>query len=136
MKEAQNKEAAAFQALLEIEDIGPSVAGDIAAFFAEKHNQQAIADLQQELTVADFVRPQSRQSAVSGKTIVFTGRLEKMGREEAKAQAEALGAKVAGSVSKNTDYVVAGAEAGSKLKKAAELGVQVLSEDEWIDIIS
>ena len=74
-------------------------------------------------------------SPVAGKTVVFTGTLVRLTRSEAKAQAERLGAKVAGSVSKKTDYVVAGAEAGSKLKKASELGVAVLSEDEWIALI-
>jgi len=72
---------------------------------------------------------------VTGKTVVFTGKLSKMGREEAKAQAETLGAKVGASISKNTDYLVAGEDAGSKLKKAGELGVKVLSEDEWLELI-
>ena len=84
-----------------------------------------------QLDVADFEAPDETDSPVAGKTIVFTGSLERMSRGEAKAKAEALGAKVAGSVSKKTDYVVVGADAGSKAKKAAELGVDVLSEDEW-----
>src|SRR5690606_22895736 len=123
------------QGLIAIEDIGPAVAEDIVAFFAEKHNQEVVRDLQKELQISDYARPKTIESAVTGKTVVFTGKLSKMGRNEAKAQAETLGAKVAGSVSKNTDYVVAGEDAGSKLKKAAELGVTVLSEDEWLEMI-
>ena len=135
MKAAKNHESAAYQELLSIEDIGPAVAEDIVAFFAEKHNQEAVRDLQKELDIADYARPKMVESAVTGKTVVFTGKLTKMGRNEAKAQAETLGAKVAGSVSKNTDYVVAGEDAGSKLKKATELGVTVLTEDEWLELI-
>jgi DNA ligase (NAD+) len=134
MKEAQDRESQAYHALLSIEDIGPAVAEDIVAFFKEKHNLDVVHDLQGELTVSDYIRPKTVDSAVAGKTVVFTGKLSKLGREEAKAQAERLGAKVAGSVSKNTDYVVAGEDAGSKLKKAAELGVRVLSEEEWIGL--
>jgi DNA ligase (NAD+) len=106
------------------------------SFFAEKHNLEVIHDLQKELTIKDFERPRAVNSKVTGKTVVFTGTLSKMGREEAKAQAESLGAKVAGSVSKNTDYLIAGEDAGSKLKKATELDVKVLTEDEWLDLIA
>ncbi|MCE9506887.1 MAG: NAD-dependent DNA ligase LigA [Alphaproteobacteria bacterium] len=134
MKECRDREGAAFQSLLGIEDIGPSVAEDIVGFFAEPHNQHAVKDLQRELTVKDFERSKTVHSPVTGKTVVFTGKLLKMSREEAKAQAEALGAVVASSVSKNTDYVIAGEDAGSKLKKATELGVKVLSEDEWLKL--
>jgi DNA ligase (NAD+) len=135
MKECKNREGEAFLALMDIEDIGPAVAEDVVAFFAEPHNQRVVKDLQQELTIKDYVRPKTAQSAVTRKTVVFTGKLSKLGREEAKAQAEALGAKVGSSVSKNTDYLIAGEDAGSKLKKAAELGVKVLSEDEWLKLI-
>jgi len=135
LKKAQDREGEAFNDLIGIEDIGPSVAADIVDFFAEKHNQDVIKDLQSELTIKDFERPKTKDSAVTGKTVVFTGKLLKMGREEAKAQAESLGAKVGSSISKNTDYLVAGEDAGSKLKKAAELGVKVLSEDEWLELI-
>ncbi|TAL37403.1 MAG: NAD-dependent DNA ligase LigA [Alphaproteobacteria bacterium] len=135
MKAAATPGSAAFQELDNIGDIGLSMAEDIVAFFAEKHNQEVIKDLRQELTIKDFARPKTVQSAVTGKTVVFTGKLSRMGREEAKAHAESLGCKVGSSVSKNTDYLIAGEDAGSKLKKAAELGVKVLSEDEWLEMV-
>jgi DNA ligase (NAD+) len=93
-----------------------------------------LARLEKELTIED-AELVATDSKVAGKTVVFTGTLERMTRPEAKSRAEALGAKVAGSVSAKTDFVVAGADAGSKLKKATELGVKVLSEDEWLEII-
>jgi DNA ligase (NAD+) len=135
MKECKDREGASFQDMLEIDDVGPAVAEDVVCFFAEPHNRQVVKDLQEELTIEDYKRPKTAQTAVTGKTVVFTGKLLKLGREEAKAQAESLGAKVSGSVSKNTDYVIAGEDAGSKLKKATELGVKVLSEDEWLKLI-
>jgi DNA ligase (NAD+) len=134
MKACRDREGAAFQALLGIEDIGPAVAEDIVSFFAEPHNLRAVEDLRQELTVKKFDRPKTVHSPVTGRTVVFTGALSKMSREEAKARAEALGAKVGSAVSKNTDYLVAGEDAGSKLKKATELGVKILSEDEWLEM--
>jgi DNA ligase (NAD+) len=133
---AADHDGAAYQTLLSIEDIGPAVAEDILAFFAEGHNKTVLADLQNELTVRAFERPTTSESKITGKTVVFTGKLSRMGRDEAKALALALGAKVAGSVSKNTDYVVAGEDAGSKLKKAAELGVTVMTEEDWLAFIS
>ncbi|MEZ0261135.1 MAG: NAD-dependent DNA ligase LigA [Alphaproteobacteria bacterium] len=135
MKEAKDRSSAAFQALDDIGDIGASMAEDIIDFFAEKHNLEVIKDLQKELDIKDYERPKTVQSAVTGKTVVFTGTLSTLGRDEAKAQAERLGAKVAGAVSKNTDYLIAGADAGSKLKKATELGVKVLTEDGWKELI-
>ena len=110
------------------------VADDIAAFFGEAHNLEVIRGLEYELEVEPVATP-ADGSPVAGKTVVFTGALETMSRPEAKARAEALGAKVAGSVSKKTDYVVVGADAGSKAKKAAELGVETLSEQAWLDLI-
>ena len=107
----------------------------IKAFFDEKHTREAIAHLLEHIEVMDVAAPAISNSAVAGKTIVFTGTLEKMTRNEAKARAESLGAKVAGSVSKKTDLVVAGPGAGSKLKNAAEFGVKVISEDEWLELI-
>lgn len=135
MDAAQAKDNESYADLTNIEDIGPSVADDVLAFFAEKHNRDVLADLQALLTVEPYERPRAVESAVTGKTVVFTGTLEKMSRNEAKARAEMLGAKVAGSVSAKTDYVVAGDDAGSKLKKAKELGVTVLTEDEWLSLI-
>jgi DNA ligase (NAD+) len=124
----------AFAKLDNIEGIGPIVAAAIADFFAEPHNLTVVDEL------LDQVKPQALEavdhaSPISGKTVVFTGTLEHMTRLEAKATAERLGAKVAGSVSKNTDYVVAGPGAGSKLKNAKDLGVKVLTEDEWLKLI-
>ena len=114
--------------------IGPEVAEAILAFADEKHNRDAVFDLLREVRPLDVIH-ETRASAVSGKTVVFTGRLETMSRDEAKAQAEALGAKVAGSVSKSTNLVVAGADAGSKRRKAEELGVDVIDEAGWSDIV-
>jgi len=122
--------------LCSIEQIGMSVADDIVLFFGETHNREAVADLRGQVT---NVRPAEKPvvaagSPVAGKTVVFTGTLTTMSRDEAKARAEALGAKVAGSVSKKTDYVVAGEDAGSKAAKAQELGIPILTEPEWLDL--
>ena len=125
----------AYAALCSIEQIGTSVADDICLFFAEPHNLQVLRDLEAALTVEDAAPAAAQDSPVAGKTVVFTGTLAKLTREQAKAGAEALGAKVAGSVSKKTDYVVVGADAGSKADKAKELGVAMLSEDEWLELI-
>ena len=135
MNAALDEESEARRDLLNIEDVGPSVADDLLAFFEERHNCDVLDDLQSLLTIESYVRPASINSAVAGKTVVFTGTLVTMTRAEAKANAERLGAKVAGSVSKKTDYVVAGEDAGSKLKSARELGVSVLSEEEWKNLI-
>jgi len=118
-----------------IEGIGDVMAHAIKAFFDERHSRDAIAHLLEHIEVIDVAAPAISNSAVAGKTVVFTGTLEKMTRNEAKARAESLGAKVAGSVSKKTDLVVAGPGAGSKLKNAQEFGVKVISEDEWLELI-
>jgi DNA ligase (NAD+) len=128
---AGGAESEAHAELVNIEGIGPVVIKALMEFFSEAHNTEALDALLEEITIEPFVMEQVARSAVTGKTIVFTGTLVQMSRSEAKALAERLGAKVAGSVSKKTDYVVAGADAGSKLKKAEELGVTVLSEDDW-----
>lgn len=134
MGEAQMRDGAAYQELMSIDGIGAVVADALLGFFAEPHNQEVLAKLEEHLTIDDAELAAS-DSPVAGKTVVFTGSLVKMTRSEAKARAESLGAKVAGSVSAKTDFVVAGEDAGSKLKKATELGVRVLSEQEWIDLI-
>jgi DNA ligase (NAD+) len=131
---ARDPEGEAFAELDNIEGIGPTVAEAIADFFGEPHNVAVIDELLQHVTPQPLERV-DHASPVSGKTVVFTGTLERMTRSEAKATAERLGAKVAGSVSKNTDYVVAGASAGSKLKNARDLGVTVFTEDEWLKLI-
>jgi DNA ligase (NAD+) len=118
-----------------IDGIGPAVAEALGDFFHEPHNAQVFDDLIAEVRPAAFVST-ARETEWSGKTIVFTGKLETMSRDEAKAQAERLGAKAAGSVSAKTDLVVAGPGAGSKLKKAAELGIRVVDEAEWAAIMA
>jgi DNA ligase (NAD+) len=117
-----------------LDQIGDTVIKSVAAYFGESHNRGIVERLKKEVTVVDAEKPKSN-SAVAGKTVVFTGSLEKMTRDEAKATAERLGAKAAGSVSKKTDYVVAGPGAGSKLAEAKKHGVQVLTEDEWLKLI-
>ena len=124
----------AFAELENIEGIGPIVAAAIADFFAEPHNVAVVEALLNEVT-PEPLEAVDNSSKVSGKTVVFTGTLERMTRSEAKARAERLGAKVAGSVSKKTDYVIAGPGAGSKLKNAKDLGVEVLSEEDWLKLI-
>jgi DNA ligase (NAD+) len=120
---------------VETAGIGPEVAGALIGFCAERHNRAAVFDLLREVRPADVIW-ETRASRVSGKTLVFTGKLETLSRDEAKAQAEALGARVSGSVSAKTGMVIAGADAGSKLKKATELGVEVITEAEWADIVA
>ncbi len=117
-----------------LDQIGDTVIDAIAAYFGEMHNRGIVERLTAQVKIRDAEKPASN-SAIAGKTVVFTGALEKMTREEAKAMAERLGAKVAGSVSKRTDYVVAGPGAGSKLGKAREAGVAVLTEDEWLQLV-
>ncbi len=128
---AKGKDTDAFRELDAIEGIGEVVAEAIADFFGEPHNVRVVNDLLAEVSPHPL-EARKTSSPVTGKTVVFTGTLEKLTRGEAKAQAERFGAKVAGSVSKKTDYVVAGTDAGSKLTKARELGVTVIDEDEWL----
>ena len=119
-----------------IEGIGPTVAESIVAFFREPHNREIVHDLLRHVTVLPEEERIATASPIAGKTIVFTGTLESMTREEAKARAERLGAKVASSVSARTDFVVAGPGAGSKLKKAQELGVKIIDEQAWLSLLA
>jgi DNA ligase (NAD+) len=130
--EANTSEA--YQDLNDIGGVGEIVADAVVEFFAEPRNVKALGELLREIEVRPAEQPR-KSSPVSGKTVVFTGSLTKFTRDEAKATAERLGAKAAGSVSKKTDYVVAGEDAGSKLTKARELGVAVLTEDDWLKLI-
>jgi DNA ligase (NAD+) len=141
LEAAQDKESDAYTELLSISGIGRSMVDDILGFIAEPHNREILDKLTlaesgqvPPVTVTDFERPPGT-SSVAGKTVVFTGKLEKMSRNEAKAQAEALGANVAASVSPKTDYVIAGPGAGSKERKARELGLNILTEQQWLDLI-
>ena len=131
---AEGEESEAWQALTGIDGLGAAAAGALVDFVREEHNREMLAALLAEVTILPQEAAAS-DSPVSGKTVVFTGTLEKMTRDEAKARASALGAKVSGSVSSKTDILVAGPGAGSKLKKAEELGIQTLSEDDWLALI-
>jgi len=134
MSAARDETSDAYQELNNIDGIGQVVADAIVEFFAEAHNAQVLEALLEEVR-PEPVEAVISSSPVAGKSVVFTGSLERMTRSEAKARAETLGAKVSGSVSAKTDIVVAGPGAGSKLKKAEELGVEVLSEDDWLALI-
>ncbi len=120
--------------LLSIDGVGPVVVEALGDFFHEPHNAEVWNDLLSEVSPPDYI-VETQDSAVAGKTVVFTGKLETMSRDEAKAQAERLGAKAAGSVSAKTDLVVAGPGAGSKLKQAAALGIEVIDEAAWAEIV-
>lgn len=141
MAAAQDRQSEEYMDLLSINGIGARMVDDILGFMAEPHNRQVVDALSQPqgnqpplVTVTDF-EPRSVASPVAGKTVVFTGALASMSRSEAKAQAEALGANVAGTVSRKTDYVIAGPGAGSKEKKARELGLTVITEQKWLELI-
>ena len=132
---AKDHASDSYQDLINIDGIGSSTAASILLFFAEDQNRAVVDDLDYLLRVQEFIAPDEDTSLVAGKTVVFTGTLETLGRSEAKVKAETLGAKVAGSVSKKTDIVIAGPGAGSKLKKAEELGIQIMTEQEWIELV-
>ena len=139
---AENRDSEAYEQLISINGMGQNMADDILHFFQEPQNVEVLDKLTHPqlgqaplLTVTDF-EPPTAVSPIAGKTVVFTGTMENLSRNEAKARAEALGANVAGSVSKKTDYVVVGADAGSKEKKARELGLNILSEMQWLELIA
>jgi DNA ligase (NAD+) len=117
-----------------LDQIGETVIDSIARYFGEAHNLGVVERLTGQVSIIDAEKPKT-DTAIAGKTVVFTGSLEKLTRDEAKAQAERLGAKVSGSVSAKTDLVVAGPGAGSKLAKARDLGVAVIDEDAWIAMV-
>jgi len=120
--------------LISVDGMGEAAAGSLVDFFNAPNNARMIENLIDQVTVIDAEAPSS-DSPVSGKTVVFTGKLEKFSRDEAKAKAQSLGAKVSGSVSAKTDILIAGPGAGSKLKKATKLGVKILTEDEWLALV-
>lgn len=136
MKDAREKTGAAWDELLNIDGLGAVMATALVDAFHTETTRDAIARLVQELDVQDVAAPDTSGSPVAGKIVVFTGTLEKMTRAEAKARAESLGAKVSGSVSAKTDLVIAGPGAGSKAKKAQDLGVELISEDDWLELIA
>jgi DNA ligase (NAD+) len=134
MDKVAERDAEAMAELDALDQVGGAVIEACAAFFSEAHNRRMVEALVSELDIQPTAAPK-RDTAIAGKTVVFTGSLERLTRDEAKAQAERLGAKVSSSVSKKTDIVVAGPGAGSKLKTATELGLEVLTEDEWLELI-
>ncbi|NVK33780.1 MAG: NAD-dependent DNA ligase LigA [Rhodobacteraceae bacterium] len=135
MSAAHDHSSEAWAELNDIDGVGTIVAEAVTEFFAEDHNREQLDALLSQVTPRDAEAVDAGDSPVAGKTVVFTGSLERMTRDEAKAMAERFGAKVSGSVSKKTDLVVAGPGAGSKLKKAQELSVDVISEDDWFDLV-
>ena len=135
LDKAQDRESPAHEDLLNIESVGAAVAGDLLEFFAEPLNSEVVDGLARELNIEDFEAPDVGRSPIAGKTVVFTGTLETMSRNEAKAGAQALGAKVAGSVSAKTDLVIAGPGAGSKLKQAESLSIDVVDEQGYLKMI-
>lgn len=136
IKLAKEKPGEAWDELLGIDGVGTVMASAVVDAFHEHSTRQAIERLVLELNVQDVIAPAGSNSPVAGKIVVFTGTLEKMTRAEAKARAETLGAKVSGSVSAKTDLVIAGPGAGSKAKRAESLGIQMMTEDEWLEMIA
>ena len=135
MKNSHDHTGEAWEDLIGIDGVGAVMAAAVVDYFHEETARAAMERLVEQLDVQDVAAPSAQGSAIAGKTVVFTGTLEKMTRAEAKATAEAMGAKVSGSVSARTDILVAGPGAGSKLKKAQDLGVETMSEEEWLTFI-
>ncbi|MGB7241976.1 MAG: NAD-dependent DNA ligase LigA [Sulfitobacter sp.] len=135
MQDAADQSGPAWDDLINVDGVGTVMAGSLVSSFAQEAERASMDRLVAQLSVLDAARPDTSGSPVAGKTVVFTGTLEKMSRAEAKARAERLGAKVAGSVSAKTDILVAGPGAGSKAKKAADLGIEILEEDGWLALI-
>lgn len=135
IEKLQNQEESAGEELLHIEGIGPSIAADIQNFFAAPYNRQIVEDMKSHLTITDFTLDISEGSLIQGKGLVFTGNLASMTRAEAKTIAQKRGARVLGSVSAKTDYLIVGGNPGSKLKQAEELGVAVLTEEQWLQLL-
>jgi len=135
MCDAGPHEGSAWDELNGIDGVGGVMAGSVVDAFAQPAERAAIDRLVAELDIQDMPQRDTSSSPVAGQTVVFSGTLEKMTRAEAKARAEALGAKVSGSVSAKTDLLIAGPGAGSKAKKAAELGVKTINEDGWLSLI-
>lgn len=133
---AASGDETALDSLINIDGIGETVVNSVIQFLSNAENKQAVDDLLEQVSPPEFVVSTADDSPVVGKIVVFTGSLEKMSRSEAKAQAERLGAKVSGSVSSKTDLLVAGPGAGSKLKKAQDLGIRTLDEEGWIDLVA
>ena len=135
MREANSNESTAYRDFIALDGIGEAMADDLIGFFADDHNQTIITALLKEIIIEDWQQIAGATTELTGKTIVFTGTLQAMGRNEAKAKAESMGAHVAGSVSSKTDFVVVGEDAGSKGDKARQLGVRTLTEAEWLEMI-
>ena len=136
LMKAADKQTTEYHDLVSIDQIGESVADDLINFFADENNLEILSDIENETYIRNYEESIIEPTKISGKTIVFTGTLEKMGRVEAKSLAENLGAKVVGSVSSKTDFVVVGEEAGSKAAKAEKLGITILTEDKWLELIA
>ena len=132
----KNKDSGAFKDLSDINGIGPSIATDIIEFFLDESNLGIIGKLASELEIKELPTESRNPSILRDKVVVFTGSLDSMSRSEAKQKAELLGAKVTGSISSKTDYLIIGKEAGTKEKKAKDLSVKLINESEWLKIIN
>ncbi|MBP7253369.1 MAG: NAD-dependent DNA ligase LigA [Alphaproteobacteria bacterium] len=135
MQQAAAGDAAARTELDDLPNIDQALIDSVSEFFGEQHNQAVLTDLAAELTIEDHISAAPRDHKLAGKTIVFTGTLKSIGRSEAKAKAESLGAKIGSAISKNTHYLVMGTDAGSKADKAKALGITILTEDEWLELV-